>query len=70
MSQQAQIDALEHLVLAILKTNAMSLNLNRVVESAEASIMSEDGPSGTSEKTQAREYLSHLLRQFKPGNKG
>lgn len=65
MSQQAQIDALEHLVLAILKTNTMTLNLNRVVETAEASIMSEDGPPGTTEKTQAREYLDHLLQQFK-----
>jgi hypothetical protein len=66
MSQQAQIDALEHLVLAILKTNALTLSLNQVVERAEASIMSEEGPPGTTEKTQAREYLSHLLQQFRP----
>lgn len=70
MSQQAQIDALEHLVLAILKTNTLTLNLNRVVETAEASIMSSDGPPGTTEKVQAREYLDHLLQQFKPGKRG
>lgn len=69
MSQQAQLDALEHLVLAILKTNTMSLNLNRVIETAESSIMGSDGPAGTTEKVQAREYLAHLLQQFKPGKR-
>lgn len=69
MSQQAQIDALEHLVLAILRTNAMSLNLNRVIETAESSLMGSDGPPGSAEKAQAREYLDHLTRPFRPGTK-
>lgn len=65
MTQQAQIDALEHLVMALLKRTRMTLQANLVFEDAEASIMGSDGPPGTTEKVQAREHLDHLKQQLK-----
>ncbi|MNF41380.1 hypothetical protein D3C84_224040 [compost metagenome] len=62
--QQAQIDALEHLLIGLLKTSAVSVPHSVVFEKAEASLMSEDGPPGTTEKTAARQYLEHLKQQF------
>lgn len=66
MSQQAQIDALEHLLMAVLKINGMSLNMHKAFDEAESSIMSSDGPPGAEQKTQAREYLAHLRSPYVP----
>ncbi|WP_256825366.1 hypothetical protein [Pseudomonas juntendi] len=62
--QQAQLDALEHLLIGLLKTSGSSIPSKAVFEKAEASLMSEDGPPGTDEKTAARQYLAHLKQQF------
>jgi hypothetical protein len=62
--QQAQLDALEHLLIGILKTNGASISSKAAFERAEGSIMSEDGPPGTDEKTAARKYLESLKQQF------
>jgi len=66
MSQQAQIDALEHLLMAVLRTNVMTLNVGKVFEEAESSIMSSDGPPSAEQKTKATEYLAHLKSPFVP----
>ena len=58
--QQAQIDALESLVIALFKNNQMSMVAYKAFDDAHARIMSEDGPPGTSEKSAAAEYLKHL----------
>jgi len=60
MSQQAQIDALEHLVLTLIKKNGMGFVTTDLFEDAKASVMSEKNASGTSEKTEAVAYLDHL----------
>lgn len=60
MSQQAQIDALEHLLIAVLKKNKMTLQTESIFESAHGSIFGSDGPPGTTEKTAAASYLEHL----------
>ena len=65
MSQQAQIDALEHLLLAVLKRNKMTLTAEAVFEAANSSIMGSDGPGGSTEKTRAVEYLNYLKSQLK-----
>lgn len=65
MSQQTQVDALEHLLLAVLKRNKMTLVIDRVFEDAESSLMGSDGPGGTTEKTKSVEYLNRLKLQLK-----
>lgn len=65
MSQQAQLDALEHLVLAIIKNNEMMLVIKQIAETAKGSIMGSDGPPGAEQKAQASAYLDHLLSQIK-----
>lgn len=62
--QQAQLDALEHLLIGLLKTSSVTVPHSVIFEKAEASLMSEDGPPGTDEKTAARRYLDHLKQQF------
>lgn len=62
--QQAQLDALEHLLIGLLKTSGASIPRKAVFEKAESSLMSEYGPPGTDEKTAARKYLDHLKQQL------
>lgn len=60
MSNQAQIDALEHLLLAMLKHSKISFPETQVFGAAQASIMGSDGPGGPKQKTEAAEYLKYL----------
>lgn len=60
MSQQAQIDALEHLVLTLIRKNRTSISTTDLIEDAKASVLSEKNASGTSEKSEAVAYLDHL----------
>ena len=64
MSNQAQVDALEHLLLAILRTSAVSIPLPVIFEKAQSSILGSDGPGGPQQKSEAVEYLNHLKRQL------
>lgn len=63
--QQAQIDAVEQLLIAVLKANKASLSQVDIFEKAHTAIMEGKGPAGTSEKTSATEYLAHLKLQLK-----
>ncbi|MGG7598804.1 hypothetical protein ACQ4OD_17425 [Pseudomonas sp. WC1] len=63
--QQAQLDALEHLLMAILKTSKSTFPTHLMFETASSSIAGSDGPPGTDEKTAARKYLEHLKLQVK-----
>ncbi|KRV64201.1 hypothetical protein [Pseudomonas citronellolis] len=60
MSNQAQIDAVEHLLMAVLRRSKISLLAENAFEDALASIMESTGPGGTREKTEAADYLKHL----------
>ena len=62
--QQAQLDALEHLLIGLLKTSAVSIPHSAVFAKAKESLAGENGPPGTTEKTAAREYLEHLQQRF------
>lgn len=64
MSNQAQIDAVEHLLLSMLKRSKVTLQASQVFEDACASVMGSDGPGGSQEKTAAHDYLKHLQRQL------
>ncbi|WP_081783922.1 hypothetical protein [Pseudomonas fulva] len=65
MSQlQAQLDAIEHLLMAVLRTSGSSIPSTVVFRNAESSLAGADGPPGTDEKTAARNYLDHLKKQL------
>jgi len=57
MSNQAQIDAVEHLLIALLKRTRMTLQADEAFEDALASIMGSDGPGGPIQKSAAADYL-------------
>lgn len=65
MSQQAQIDALEHLVLTLIKSNRTALSTSQLFEDSKASVMSEKNASGSEFKTEAISYLDHLKTTWK-----
>lgn len=65
MTNQAQIDAVEQLLMAVLKTNGMTLSVSTAFQKAESALMSEDGPPSSEQKTKAVNYLAHLKRQLK-----
>jgi hypothetical protein len=65
MSQQAQIDALEHLVMTLIKKNRSSLSVSDLFEDAGASVMSERNASGNEFKSEAKSYLEHLKTIWK-----
>lgn len=59
MSNQAQVDALEHLLMAVLEQSTTK-DVERLFEKAQGSIMGSAGPSGTTQKSQAYDYLRHI----------
>ncbi|MCO7555098.1 hypothetical protein [Metapseudomonas otitidis] len=60
MSNQAQVDALEQLLMAVLKNNSATLMTRKVFEDARARVMGSEGPPGTEQKTNAHSYLEAL----------
>ena len=66
MSQQAQIDALEHLLIAVLKKHQDSLFPLQIFLEAEVSLLGVEGPIGDQRKDAARRYLVGLQQQFEP----
>jgi hypothetical protein len=59
--QQAQIDALEHLLLAVLKSSITNgVPLGHFFEKAQGTLMGSDGPGGPTEKSAAVDYLNYL----------
>lgn len=68
--QQAQIDALEHLVVALYKElrAKTDISLKPVIDEAKASALGSDGAGGTDQKTAAVQYLEHLA--WRLGNSG
>lgn len=64
MSNQAQIDAVEHLLIALLKRNRMTLQADALFTDALGSLMGSDGPGGPKEKSAAAEYLEYLKQRL------
>ena len=64
MSNNAQVDAIEHLLMALLKSSQMSMTSYKLFEEALGSILGSDGPGGPTQKTAAADYLSHLKGQL------
>lgn len=68
--QQAQIEALEHLVVALVKELGIrnGLPLSSVIGKAKTSLFDSDGPGGPQQKEQAVNYLESLA--FRMGQAG
>ncbi|KPW43522.1 Uncharacterized protein ALO59_02352 [Pseudomonas amygdali pv. mellea] len=64
MDNQAQIDAVEQLLMAFLKGHPFRVDVEAAFIKADAALMGSDGPPGTKEKTQAANYLAHLKLQL------
>jgi len=66
--QQSQVDALEHLVVALIKElrARQGVPLDPIISAAKASIFDSDGPGGPEQKSQAANYLESLA--FRLGN--
>jgi hypothetical protein len=62
MSQQAQIDALEHLVIALFKEldSRSKIPIAPIINAARASVFDSEGSGGPAQKAEAAEYLEHL----------
>lgn len=64
MSNQAQIDALECLLLAVLRRNRMTLQSQAVFDEARTLVMDKDGPPGSAQKAEASAYLKDLASKL------
>ncbi len=63
MSNQAQIDALEHLLIAVL--NSMpGAPKNHLIETAKGSLLGSDGPGGPEQKSAAVGYLNYIASRI------
>lgn len=59
MTNQAQIDAIEHLLLAVLKQSGTTFS-DAAIERALASLMKDDAPGGLERRGAAGDYLAEL----------
>lgn len=59
MTNQAQIDAIEHLLLALLKQSGTTI-YDVVIEEALVSLMKPDAPGGLERRGYARDYLADI----------
>lgn len=64
MDNQAQVDALEHLLMAVLRSNSMLAEGFKAFERAHISLVDSEGPAGAQEKSAAVNYLNHLKQQL------
>jgi hypothetical protein len=65
MVNQAQVDAVEQLLMAVMKAYKFRVDAEQIFDNASSALMGEDGPPGTEQKIQAANYLAHLRRQLK-----
>ncbi len=65
MNNQAQIDALQHLLLAVLNSGLTTVPRASLFEQAQGSIMGSNGPSGPDQKSLAMDYLQFIQSQVR-----
>ncbi len=63
MSNQAQVDALEHLLIAVLNSSPGSPK-KHLLEKAQGSLLGSDGPGGPVQKSAAVEYLDYIATRI------
>lgn len=59
MSNQAQINALEHLLIAVLSSTPGAPK-DYLIDKAKGSLMGSDGPGGPEQKSEAVGYLAYI----------
>ncbi|ULT72987.1 hypothetical protein [Pseudomonas sp. BC42] len=64
MSNQAQIDALEHLLIAVLSSTPGAPK-KYLVETAQGSLLGSDGPGGPEQKSAAVDYLNYIASRIR-----
>lgn len=64
MSNQAQIDALEHLLIAVLSSTPGAPK-KHLIETAQGSLLGSDGPGGPEQKTEAVDYLKYIASRIR-----
>ena len=66
MSNQAQVEALEHLLVAVLNSSiATGVPKDYLLEKAKASLLGSDGPGGPQQKGEAVDYLHHIASKLR-----
>ena len=61
MSNNAQVDAIEHLLIAVLNSSISNgVPKEDLLERANSSLFDSDGPGGPEQKTEAAEYLKYI----------
>jgi hypothetical protein len=63
MSNQAQIDALEHLLIAVLNSTPGAPK-SYLIEKAQASLLGSDGPGGPEQKSEAVSHLNYIASRI------
>ena len=64
MSNQAQVDALEHLLIAVLSSTSGAPK-KYLIEKATGSLMGSDGPGGPEQKSDAVGYLNYIASRLR-----
>lgn len=64
MSNQAQVDALEHLLMAVLQSSTLMTETYKAFDKAHRSLIGSNGPGGPTQKSAAVDYLNHLKAQL------
>lgn len=59
MTNQAQVDAVEHLLMAVISQQT-DKDVERIFEKAQGSVMDSGGSGGPAQKGPAAEYLKHM----------
>lgn len=66
MSNQSQVDALEHLLIAVLNSSiANGMPKKFLLETAQASLLGSNGPEGHEQKSEAVDYLNFIGTKIK-----
>lgn len=66
MNNQAQVEALEHLLVAVLNSSiSTGVPKDYLLEKAQASLLGSDGPGGPEQKSEAVDYLRHIASKLR-----
>ncbi|RMO51142.1 hypothetical protein ALQ40_00459 [Pseudomonas syringae] len=63
MSNQAQVDALEHLLIAVLNSSSGAPK-DYLIEKAQGTLLGIDGPGGPEQKSEAVKHLKYIASRL------
>ncbi len=64
MSNQAQTDALEHLLIAVLNSTSGAPK-DYLIKKAQSTLLGRDGPLGPDQKSEAVKYLEYIASRLR-----